>query len=185
MTNCFKFILFLLQLHCSCVALGTPSDMLPIDLGSCRYDEGIDGSIIHTLASTNIVSALYVGKKQITSYDTPSNNTTNDNNDNNNDNDAETEEKAKEEKSPTIVTWTITNILNHVARKRNPRYNAFIDCGALITGMSNVEVARYLLENGLCTTTTGDSLSDSTSSIEGVVFLNKEDKKMVLLRTGT
>merc|ERR1712166_1161768 len=79
---------------------GTPSDMLPIDLGSCRYDEGIDGSIIHTLASTNIVSALYVGKKQITSYDTPSNNTTNDNNNDNNDNndnDAETEEKAKEE----------------------------------------------------------------------------------------
>merc|ERR1712166_191982 len=73
---------------------GTPSDMLPIDLGSCRYDEGIDGSIIHTLASTNIVSALYVGKKQTTSYDTPSNNTNNTNNDNNdnNDNDAETEE---------------------------------------------------------------------------------------------
>ena len=157
---------------------------LPIDLGSCRYDEGIDGSIIHTLASTNIVSALYVGKKQITSYDTPVNTTTTNNNDDN-DNDAETEEKAKEEKSPTIVTWTIRNILNHVARKRNPRYNAFIDCGALITGMSNVEVARYLLENGLCTTTTGDSLSDSKSSIEGVVFLNKEDKKMVLLRTGT
>ena len=152
--------------------------MLPIDLGSCRYDEGIDGSIIHTLASTNIVSALYVGKKQITSYDTPVNNTTNDDNNDNNDNDAETEEKAKEKKSPTIVTWTITNILNHVARKRNPRYNAFIDCGALITGMSNVEVARYLLENGLCTTTTGDSQSDSTSSIEGVVFLNKEDKKI-------
>ena len=63
---------------------GTPSDMLPIDLGRCQYDKGIDGSIVHTLASTDVVTHMHVGKS-----------------------------KNK---------WTIRGILDHVARKRNPRY---------------------------------------------------------------
>ena len=63
---------------------GTPSDMLPIDLGRCQYDKGIDGSIVHTLASTEVVTHMHIGKS-----------------------------KNK---------WTIRGILDHVARKRNPRY---------------------------------------------------------------
>ena len=46
-----------------------------------------------------------------------------------------------------------------------------IDTGALITGMSNRESAEYLLKSGL-------------SSMKGVVFLDEEDRQMVLLRRG-
>lgn len=43
--------------------------------------------------------------------------------------------------------------------------------GALITGKSNFDVARILLERGL-------------ESIEGVVFLDEDDRQMILIREG-
>ena len=49
--------------------------------------------------------------------------------------------------------------------------NALIDTGALITGLSNYEVALYLLRNGL-------------EDKEGVVFLDESDRKMILVRKG-
>ena len=49
-------------------------------------------------------------------------------------------------------------------------YQALIDTGALITGLSNIEVARKMLEYGL-------------DDMDGCVFLDDEDKKMVLMRT--
>jgi hypothetical protein len=52
-----------------------------------------------------------------------------------------------------------------------PPYHALIDSGALITGMSNYEVAHYLLSSGL-------------PQMEGVVFLDEADRKMVLTRDG-
>lgn len=53
----------------------------------------------------------------------------------------------------------------------NPPYHALIDSGALITGMSNYEVAHYLLTKGL-------------ANFEGVVFLDEADRKVVLTRDG-
>ena len=50
------------------------------------------------------------------------------------------------------------------------RFQALIDTGALITGMTNLEVARYLLQPG------------GLPWCEGVVFLDDYDCKMVLVR---
>jgi len=50
-------------------------------------------------------------------------------------------------------------------------YRALIDTGALITGMTNLQVAQFLLAAGL-------------EGLDGVVFLNEADKKMILLRNG-
>ena len=50
-----------------------------------------------------------------------------------------------------------------------PPFHALIDTGALITGMDNLEVARYLLLH----------LPDW---IEGVVYLDRQDRQMLLQR---
>ena len=60
------------------------------------------------------------------------------------------------------------SLLNEVARA-DPAFHALIDTGALITGVSNLEVARYLLDHGL-------------EWCEGVVFLDELDRKMILVR---
>ena len=44
----------------------------------------------------------------------------------------------------------------------DPKAHALIDTGALITGLGNEEVARYLLDHGL--------------DFEGVVFFNEADR---------
>lgn len=77
--------------------------------------------------------------------------------------------------NPDIVTcestgpWTVTSLLDTIAL-REPAFSALIDTGALVTGLSNEQVARYLLDNGL-------------KSMEGVVYLrNTDDEQMILLR---
>ena len=35
---------------------GTPSDLLPLELGKCGYEEGSDGKMIHALTSPDICS---------------------------------------------------------------------------------------------------------------------------------
>eukprot|EP00966_Prymnesium_polylepis_P296059 6838267-Prymnesium_polylepis.1 len=56
--------------------------------------------------------------------------------------------------SPSVVSstfvppnWSVTGLLDGVASAQPP-YHTLIDSGALITGMSNVQVARYLLGHG-------------------------------------
>lgn len=51
------------------------------------------------------------------------------------------------------------------------RYDGF-DKGALLSGYTNLGVAKRLLERGL-------------SGLDGVVFLDDSDKKMILLRAGS
>ncbi len=60
--------------------------------------------------------------------------------------------------SPDVVTfeyidkdWSPMAILKKVASCVTPQFHALIDPGALITGMSNCEVARVLLEVSLLT----------------------------------
>eukprot|EP00516_Mucochytrium_quahogii_P008420 CAMPEP_0203758104 /NCGR_PEP_ID=MMETSP0098-20131031/10854_1 /ASSEMBLY_ACC=CAM_ASM_000208 /TAXON_ID=96639 /ORGANISM=" , Strain NY0313808BC1" /LENGTH=3866 /DNA_ID=CAMNT_0050650355 /DNA_START=244 /DNA_END=11840 /DNA_ORIENTATION=- len=105
---------------------GTPSNLLPIDLGECLYEPGSDGRIMHVLSSTDVVSM---------------------------------ERKHN---------WTAKSLLRDVACGS---FNALIDTGALITGMDNEQVARYLLEH----------LPEST--FEGVVYLDRADRKMFLQRS--
>ena len=110
---------------------GTPSSLIPADLGNCQYEPGSEARILHTLCSQDICSVKLLRDEE----------------------------------------WTPESVLDFVLRER--QYNALIDTGALITGLSNLEVAQYLLfkkdEGGLC-----------QSGVEGVVYLDENDRKMVL-----
>jgi hypothetical protein len=66
--------------------------------------------------------------------------------------------------------WDVDSLLLHICRSTQPRYNALIDTGALITGKSNKEVAAFLFANGL------------GSWCDGVVFLDEHDEKMILVK---
>jgi len=107
---------------------GTPSDLLPLEMGRCGYEKGSDGMMIHTMTSPDIVSYEVVEEG-----------------------------------------WSVQSLLNRIASAREPHFNALIDTGALITGMSNYEVAAFLLDHGL-------------PWCEGVVFLDEFDRKMILVR---
>ena len=79
--------------------------------------------------------------------------------------------------SPTVVNysfvprdWSVVSLLDAVSTAQ-PGYHTLIDTGALITGMTNLQVARYLLTHGL-------------AGMEGVVFLDEKDRKVILLRAG-
>jgi hypothetical protein len=108
---------------------GTPSDLLPVELGRCHYEKGSDGKMLHLLTSPKVLSHELL----------PSD-------------------------------WSVFGLLDRVAQAQPP-FHALLDTGALITGMSNVAVAMYLLEHGL-------------ESMDGVVYLDEHDRKMVVLRQG-
>ena len=106
---------------------GTPSTLLPYELGEANFQPGSDGLIVYTLTDPAIVQC----------------------------------ERIRE-------GWTVTSLLDSIAS--NSGVHALIDTGALITGMSNLDVARYLLSHGL-------------SDFAGVVFLDELDRKMILVRS--
>ena len=66
--------------------------------------------------------------------------------------------------------WTARSLLRDIATQ-DPQVHALIDSGAIITGLDNYEVAKYLLEH-------------LPSEMLGVVFLDRDDRKMVLQRQG-
>jgi hypothetical protein len=68
-----------------------------------------------------------------------------------------------------VTNWTVQSLLHKVAN-HEPPLHALVDVGALITGLDNQEVARHLLRIGL-------------SHMEAVVFLDANDKKVVVDRT--
>jgi hypothetical protein len=65
--------------------------------------------------------------------------------------------------------WSVRGVLDMIAQSTEPEYRALIDTGALITGYSNEEVARYLVDTGL-------------RHLQGCVFLDHRDRKMIYLR---
>ena len=107
---------------------GTPSDLLPIDLGLCGYERGSDGKMLHVLTDESVMSVEF----------------------------------APED-------WTVDTLLHSVANAE-PHFNALIDTGALITGLSNYGVAERLLSLGL------------SKWCEGVVFLDESDEKVILVK---
>jgi hypothetical protein len=109
---------------------GTPSDLLPEELGQCEYEEGVDGQIIHYLTSENIVTSRLLHSE-----------------------------------------WSAKKLLDDIATA-NPPFHVLLDCGAIVTGLSNYDVAKYLLTHGL------------PSEFDGVVFLDHKDRKMMLMRNG-
>jgi Ca2+-binding EF-hand superfamily protein len=69
----------------------------------------------------------------------------------------------------TDANWCVTSLLDSIAAS-SPSYHALIDTGALITGMTNRDVAQYLLQR--------------MPAMEGVVFLDRDDAKQILVRAG-
>lgn len=106
---------------------GTPSNLLPKDLGDCEYEPGSDGKIINTLTSSLVTSFSFLDPD-----------------------------------------WNAKKLLQKIASEPTP-FHALIDTGALITGMDNQEVAHYLLLN-------------LPKWFEGVVYLDRQDRQMILLR---
>ena len=106
---------------------GTPSNLIPIELGKLNYEKGSDGQMIYYLTSPKIMTCSIIRQE-----------------------------------------WNPRSLLLAIA-SGNPSFSALIDTGALITGMSNLEVAQYLLTHGL-------------PDKEGVVFLDELDRKMILVR---
>ena len=107
---------------------GTPSSLIPLDLGECQFEPGSEATIFQNLSSTKICGISY-------------------------ENDSD---------------WTPKSVLDKVLK--DGIYNALIDTGALITGYSNFQVAKYLLMNGL-----------RNRGIDGIVYLDELDRKMVLV----
>ena len=85
---------------------GTPSSLLPREMGACHYESGTDGRILHTVVSPQVMSTCAVPDD-----------------------------------------WSVLSLLRLVATHED-KYSALIDCGALVTGLSNRDVAAFLLSNG-------------------------------------
>jgi hypothetical protein len=109
---------------------GTPSDLLPEELGQCHYEECVDGQILHYLTTESIVTSRLL----------PAN-------------------------------WSVKYLLDQIATN-DPPFHVLLDTGALITGMTNFQVAKYLLTNGL------------SEKFDGVVYLDDKDRKMILMKHG-
>lgn len=108
---------------------GTPSDLLPVELGRCQYERGADGKMLHALTNPSVLSVRRVAPG-----------------------------------------WTVEGLLQMVADP-SKKYRALIDTGALVTGLTNYQVARFLLTHGL-------------DGLDGVVFLDEKDRKVILVRDG-
>ena len=112
---------------------GTPSELLPRDLGACQFEPGSEGDIIFTLTTPRIMSFFHLDDQ-----------------------------------------WNPRSLLRMIATASEggvPRYHALIDTGALITGLSNLEVARFLV-----------SEPGFLKGIDGVVYLDEADRKMIFMR---
>ena len=72
--------------------------------------------------------------------------------------------------TPLTADWSALSLLHSVANW-TPPLHALIDTGALVTGMSNVEVARSLLELGL-------------QHVRGCVFIDDDGQRRILMRDG-
>ena len=107
---------------------GTPSSLIPVELGKCHYEKGSDGKMLHLLTSPDVVDYCHLPDD-----------------------------------------WSVEGVLDKIAA--SAEYTCLIDIGALITGMNNEQVARYLIEHGL-------------PHMDGCIFLDELDRKMILVRDG-
>lgn len=112
---------------------GTPSDLLPIELGKCGYEKKSDGQMISVMTDPGVCSF----------------------------------EVVAEGWSPHFL---LDKIAHAPALFDGSKYHALIDTGALITGLTNLQVAQRLLSGG------------GLPWCEGVVFLDESDRKMILVR---
>lgn len=64
--------------------------------------------------------------------------------------------------------WSVESVLQQIARA-DPPFHAMVDAGALITGFSNVDTARFLLDN-------------LRPEFKGCAFLDSQNHTMILMR---
>ena len=109
---------------------GTPSSLLPTELGTCNFDLENIGEIVSTLTSPEVVE-------------------------------------------PSVVIleddWSPAGFLRRLA-EATPPFSALIDTGAIVTGMTNEQVARTLLAH-------------LSADFDGVVFLGAGDRQLIVQRT--
>ena len=115
---------------------GTPSNLLPVDIVLCNFEEGSEGKIIRSLTDDAVTKEAQISLDLM---------------------------------EPEAIEWTVRGILDQIAHSTSPQFHALIDTGALITGFSNEEVARYLVDTGL-------------KHVQGCVFLDHLDRKMIYIR---
>jgi len=122
---------------------GTPSRLLPTSLGDCQFESGSEAKIVRVLTSKNVIRPLYPGKS----------------------------DPLCQSLFIDKHSWTVEAVLLAVANA-NPPYHALIDTGALITGFSSEEVARFLLDHGL-------------REFHACVFINTNNEQMAVVRSAT
>ncbi|KAA0175363.1 hypothetical protein FNF27_03064 [Cafeteria roenbergensis] len=125
-----------------CGFSGTPNDLIPLELGSCDFEPGSEGQFLSTLTDPSVVSIDTTVATGMLFKD-----------------------------AAGSQAWSVRALLKALATA-DPPYHALIDCGALITGMSNEDTAWMLLREGL-------------PKHSGVVFLNEANAKMVAIRGRT
>ena len=81
---------------------GTPSDLLPLELGECHYEKGSDGKMVHYLTSRNVMSYEEIESR-----------------------------------------WNVDVLLKKISGAPVGTFRALIDTGALITGLTNLEVRLF------------------------------------------
>ncbi|KOO22777.1 conserved unknown protein [Chrysochromulina tobinii] len=107
---------------------GTPSGLLPLEMGDCVYSMGDDAKMLKTLTDPLIVSQQFMP-----------------------------------------AAWDVPTLLEAVVAHQPPAH-ALIDTGALVTGMSNLDVAHFLLKRL------------PADKYDGVVYLEPGGHKKILLR---
>jgi hypothetical protein len=122
-----------------CGFSGTPNDLIPLELGACDFEPGSEGEFLSTLTTERVVSIDSVVARGMEYVD-----------------------------ASGQTTWSVRRMLTALANA-DPPYHALIDCGALVTGLSNAETARFLLRVGL-------------QSMRGVVYMDDQNEKMVIMR---
>ena len=141
---------------------GTPSNLLPRELGECQFAKGVEAQILQTLLDPNVATLTPLPA----------------------DWSVEGALDAIAQAQPpylalidtgALVTSAVSNPRRPSARR--PLHGATFGLHELqshpsqVTGYSNLGVAKRLLERGL-------------THVDGVVFLDAKDRQMLLLRAG-
>ena len=130
---------------------GTPSNLLPTKIAPCHFEKGSEGKILRTLTDNDITMEAPLSQAMAQAAAA-----------------AEAAEASGDEGHADRGGWTVEGLLDQIANGA-VKYSCLVDTGALITGYSNEEVARYLVDNGL-------------RHMQGCVFLDHRDRKMIYLR---
>ena len=103
---------------------GTPNTLLPLELNQCHYEKGADGKVVTFLTSPTVVQdVITIGGKE---------------------KEEEGGERERGKGGRGGGKWNARVLLEVVAEMGG--VHSLIDTGALVTRMTNLEVAKFLLQ---------------------------------------